>query len=274
MSFSAQKSFTVKTKQPLTSYSVGAKGLKSPGKLRRSDQIADFKEKPKAKLAQAEDPYAKVNPMLVGQGTYGCVYSPAIPCEDPREEYCPECASKLMQEVDAEEQLAEYASLQGIDDDQSYLIKNPKMCKPNPHVLSKVAKCRDWANPTLLNYKNGGPDLEKILKTKPAKPATEILRNFANIIKGVAELNRAGVYHLDIKFQNIVTGLNGNGPYRLIDFGLATKPRADKTTYQEFYQSIYYIWPLDMILISENPLRQMMQRFLKPGVQELSLIHI
>jgi serine/threonine protein kinase len=45
----------------------------------------------------------------------------------------------------------------------------------------------------------------------------------------------------------------------LIDFGLATKPSADKTTYQEFYQSIYYLWPLDMILISE-----------KPGVKEMS----
>ena len=208
---------------------------------------------PDVPVTQAELP----RPLKIGYGTYGCVYAPPITCIDPKIKYCPSCVSKLMNHDAAMEELESYDALNGIDDGQTTLIKNPSICKPDLSRLDKSQECllgsakREIETPTILTYINGGPTLwDQMTGANPKDPAF-IIKNFANVIKAASLLNEAGVYHLDIKEDNIVTGINGNGPYRLIDFGLMRKP-GKKPEYSYTFTTVYELWPVDIIFLAEH----------------------
>jgi hypothetical protein len=70
------------------------------------------------------------------------------------------------------------------------------------------------------------------------------------LIEGVAKMNKANNFHLDIKAKNIVTGVNPSDPYRLIDFGLAVTYPAPAETF--LFASYYHVWAMDSILLSKQ----------------------
>lgn len=217
--------------------------------------------------------FQSLKPIKVGEGTYGCVYSPAIPCEDAREPYCPSCVSKLMEEQAAEEELVNYRALQGIDDRESGIIKSPRKCKPHRAVVNKsMPPCYLRGalinNPTIITYPNGGPNLWNEINVAK-RDFRHVIKHFANIINATALLNKAGVYHLDIKEANIVTGINGNGPYRLIDFGLMEKiVPTNPPVFNDIYLKFYEVWPVDIVFLSEDAklhIQEHVTKFLRLG---------
>ena len=69
-----------------------------------------------------------------------------------------------------------------------------------------------------INFSYLGQDMEKIRKNLEIKDILNFLVSFKNVVEGIKLLNENGIYHCDIKLQNIV--LDGD-KFKIIDFGLA-----------------------------------------------------
>ncbi len=188
------------------------------------------------------------SPKVIGVGTYGCVYSPPLQCKnrDPVESTK---ISKYMTKESAKIQLAEAMSMKNVDPNSIVTVNDAYMCEPKTHPTD----CRGPKD-TLLIYPNGGHDLYKILGNIQYYGGFGLMfKNFGKLIEGVAMLNANRTFHIDIKEQNIVTGKDGRGPYRLIDFGLSisTEPRSSPDL---LFTSFYPYWPIDAIVLGYKSL--------------------
>ncbi len=174
---------------------------------------------------------------FLSRGTFGCGFSPPLLCEEPCE--VSECKddipriSKLMTEREANKEKSIYESLniESLENWNQYFIAKPYMCSPKkplpPHVLREcVLDPSKPLNPDLMKlliFENGGPSLYKLVKSTNIS-LYKILVGLKNILEGVELLNLNGIFHFDIKFDNIVTGLKTpHNHFRLIDFGLSNK---------------------------------------------------
>jgi hypothetical protein len=70
-----------------------------------------------------------------------------------------------------------------------------------------------------INFSYLGQDMEKIRKNLEIKDIPNFLVSFKNVFQGIKLLNENGIYHCDIKLQNIV--LDRDDKFKIIDFGLA-----------------------------------------------------
>jgi hypothetical protein len=166
-------------------------------------------------------------PEFLGNGTFGCGYSPALKCEE--ECTVPECMesppkiSKLMDQLDANREMERYRviNLSAIPNWKNYFIGSPYLCTTKRD--SDISKCELFEtveNTKLIIYEDGGPDLINLINSSKIPSLIDILLGLKNIFEGVFLLNSYGIYHLDIKVDNIVTGyLHPHNHYRLIDFG-------------------------------------------------------
>jgi serine/threonine protein kinase len=69
-----------------------------------------------------------------------------------------------------------------------------------------------------INFSYLGEDMEKIRKKLEPKDIPLFLQSLENVFQGIKLLNENGIYHCDIKLQNIVLDKN---KFKIIDFGLA-----------------------------------------------------
>ena len=200
--------------------------------------------------AAVKAPKSPQVPKLLGQGTYGCVYSPPIPCKENNIKYNNNTdVSKLMQahEADLEYSMFNKIELSKLDPTSSFSIRAQQSC--TPASLSNINNCNISINtPKILIYKNGGPDLDNTLANMHRSDSLSILTNFKNIIHGIDVLNTNHKYHMDLKAGNILTGKNGKGPFKFIDFGLS------QTKYEPayIYNSDYFAWPIDTVFMTGN----------------------
>ena len=219
---------------------------------------------------------------FINEGTYGCVYSTPFNCTIPcEEERCKSGIAKLMFPPSAKKEVDTYRTLdlESIDPEGRFYIKIPHSCEPIlPEVLPissignrKCSKTKEFAElkPRMLIFDHGGMDLYDFLKV----PATNfegtgmpykqhilyILEKLQNIFMGVFELNSRGIFHCDIKLENIVSGIKsinfrhhlGDGNrFKLIDFGLAEKYGHTLNPVNKF-KNTYHIWPIDIIYLSD-----------------------
>ena len=174
-------------------------------------------------------------PVVVGEGTYGCVVKPSLQCEDGHHpDTYDHMVSKIMDKDDAAEEYEEMNKIASIDGIDRYVLKRPHKCVPD---LSRrfdktVRKCRGKRVahnvPTpdryrLLILEDGGADVSNILKT--VLP-TMIFADICRFLTSVRELIEALVFfknnmiiHHDIKRENIVYNVE-TGSMKFIDFGL------------------------------------------------------
>lgn len=174
-------------------------------------------------------------PVVVGEGTYGCVVNPSLQCEDGHHpDTYDHTVTKIMDSGDAADEYEELSKIASIDGIERYVLKLPHKCVPD---LSRrfdktVRKCkgkrimRNFKTPDkykLLIMEDGGADLYNVLRTVLPK------MNFADICRfltAIRELIEALVFfrnnmiiHHDIKQENIVYNVN-TGSMKFIDFGL------------------------------------------------------
>lgn len=148
-------------------------------------------------------------PVVIGEGTYGCVHKPTLKCKDnPNVDYTNKI-SKLMKDKDANIELAEYDAIDRVDRDHEFHLKRPTKCIPNlsPSYLTKC-KLLDKSDLTqlrLLIMEDGGLDLAKFVTSKPSKDDVEnAIIQFHNILRGLLVLHANGMIHHDLKAQNVV----------------------------------------------------------------------
>ena len=224
-------------------------------------RIIDHADSIKQQHPQA--PQIPPEPEKVGEGTYGCVFYPAMPCK-PRQtcregdNRCTKGVGKLMTESAAKKQLAEFDNikLDQIDPEGTFHIRKPHICQADPSYRDFNSKRDECKHATrgynhLLIYDNGGIGLNNALKSKTYTDR-QIELGLLNVFYGIYKMNTNGSYHLDLKSDNVVIMPGGAGDIpliRLIDFGLSRKWKQDNLVMNNnLYCNAYPVWPLELSL--------------------------
>lgn len=203
---------------------------------------------------------------LVGQGSYGCGFIPAIPCIGdkgrPQDTF-----TKLMEAEDAKVEMSMVQHLKFIDPEQKYCLYPKTICEPKAYALTaednvmackKVAAMRPRTNAdlkfilstgdfALLQTPIGGEELGKI--KVPKERLNEFLASLQNLFKGLYKFHQFGLYHFDIKWDNIlVKEVNGKYIPRFIDFGLSRTASELVKDAEYPMNRPYEIWPYEFRL--------------------------
>jgi serine/threonine protein kinase len=186
----------------------------------------------------------------IGRGGFGAVYKPGFKCKGaPRYP-----AKKYVSKVSKQGALAEYQNYQllklmAIDRDMKYFIGDAEQCElqgAEQKIIKKIPI--EIATSHILNYVDGGISLREVLRL-PGLDYTAIFVKLENIFQGVALLHAHGIYHLDIKEDNIVFDQIS---MRLIDFGMS---RTDEHPPTRLIGTLAYL-PLEMHLIDKPDLNE------------------
>ena len=206
----------------------------------------------------------------VAVGLDGCVYKPAFTCTEGHKYPSQKYISKLMRQgewkMKEEIERYRYLRLAELDPHMEYFISDPEACSLTGEDIEKFKAAKrecidDVIQPyKAVNYVDGGNDMysifEKIIDINEnggyvsLNDFDKYFDAFDNIINGVALLNENGVYHLDIKPENIVfTETPGDYPnFKLIDFGLS---RSASNPPKSTFGTPPYI-PPEMYMFTEN----------------------
>ena len=187
--------------------------------------------------------------MPVGQGTYGCVYNPPLPCQtECTDQRCQTGVSKLLGAKAAFSEMAAFNALpEDFDNEEQFIINRPHVCKTDPRW---TATCEgpNTTDPYLLLYTDGGTDLHDLIHVRKMRDPNIYINGLRNIISGLARIHRIPSQHMDLKPDNIVTGTDGNH-FRLIDFGFLV-PSDRLNIPDPILKTPYKYWPLDTVLAS------------------------
>jgi serine/threonine protein kinase len=211
---------------------------------------------------------------LIAQGSYGCVFRPALKCSD--ESKRPDgVVSKLIKTSEAKKEIAENKIINKIDDTNIYHLPPPKLCKAESYHFSEsgisgcnVIRGRSQKHFSVLQYKDGGMELRDFLeKAKVNKffSSEKNIKNFIfsmyNLFVGLDDMYKNNFIHCDIKTQNIVYDPD-KIKFNFIDFGLAGK--LDKILTQKSYESRwmfgYFCYPYEVFLLNNNYYRSVKTR--------------
>ena len=142
--------------------------------------------------------------VLIGEGTYGKVYRPSLPCGSRKSlQNRKDIVGKVFSDKDYYNREVELATkVQEMNVNNEFSIPFYKTCKENLQIM----------------YKDGGSDLYDYMVEHPgASRFSDIMGKMRFLCKGIKVLLEHNLVHLDIKLENIV--YNGDRLY-LIDFGL------------------------------------------------------
>ena len=196
---------------------------------------------------------------LVGQGTYGCVFRPMIPCKGNnkrRKGY----VSKVMTKNEAESEYNETKEIDRIDPHGEFHLLGPEICDidkkhHNEPGMNNCIPIRgvNKANIGILQYRDGGTDLYNFLNTvKKDKDmkfeiTKKLLRGLRTFFIGLDIMWKNKYIHSDIKPQNMV--INPETMIcKYIDFGLFT--RMDNLDNIDFmFTELYFPHPSELLYI-------------------------
>lgn len=213
---------------------------------------------------------------LIGEGSYGCVYRPALHCKGELKRRPDNMVSKLMLREEAIKELIENDRIHNIDKEFKYHLPRPTTCIPAYPTLERDNLFRDcelladndidinekgwYENLRVLQMVDGGDAVSEYLNDKiKREPFTDskikqFLHNFYNIIYGLKEMSMHNYLHFDIKSDNIVVKKEGHKHrFNYIDFGLSIQ--LDEFNLDELdLQRGYFIRPIEVILFDPLPL--------------------
>jgi serine/threonine protein kinase len=198
---------------------------------------------------------AKRGGKYINSGTFGCVFSPPIPCEDSSPPGGKTLVGKVFEfENEAKEEEAYVKTIASIDKTGAFTIKALKTCKIDPkkaQPTDQLGKCEYISSRNLqIIYKNGGVDLHTI-ERDPSKYHVffdDMIPHFAPIFEGLVQLIKHGVMHCDIKPANMLYNPKTK-KISLIDFGMmSTTSSFLENMLTRFDQSYLYYPPETLYL--------------------------
>jgi serine/threonine protein kinase len=246
------------------------------------DQLPKLNETHKEKEKE-RDQYMNMGTKLISQGTFGCIFYPAIECDgsiSKNKKY----ASKLVKNNKTD--INEYVigkMIKNIKLYEYYYAPVVNICSIN---LAKIdrrerdmckiirAKTTGSDNTSLVDSTNSYsimkiPFIENISiidyfinpETDKKEILTYILYSYEYLQQNIKTLNEHGIIHFDLKLSNILIEKSKKIPI-IIDFGLSI-PISDIRieTYKKYfyaYSPSYYIWCIDIhiicYLVKVNPI--------------------
>jgi serine/threonine protein kinase len=214
-------------------------------------------------------------PEIIGEGGFGCVFKPSLPCSDKKISYKNKI-SKWMLSKNAVEELQEYAVIAKADPRADFYTGKPTKCtlKRTPELAKAVERCellktkmknktaKDIATETaLLIITDGGDDLEKWVK-KVARLDGSIARGqimdfwkeSRRLFLGIQIFLKNELVHHDLKPQNIVYKTDTKR-VNYIDFGLmrSTKTESVKCSIKNACRSkSHWNYPTDILFMNRS----------------------
>jgi serine/threonine protein kinase len=174
---------------------------------------------------------------VIGEGTYGCVLKPSLPCKNQRVAPKHKLSKVMLKKhaIDEYNEMKKIASIPGIDE---YIIPMPELCEPviNKTFLRNTAKCEnkklrshDPRDFRMLIVEDGGIALDhfnrNILPTLSDIDKSIFFTKIFHLLKSLEFFNKNGIIHHDIKQDNVVYNME-TGNIRFIDFGLMKTRKA------------------------------------------------
>jgi hypothetical protein len=218
---------------------------------------------------------------VVASGGFGCIFIPALKCENEPRDY--NKISKLMTEKHANDEYKTIQQfkhvLQSIPNYSDYfLLDGFSICKPAKltrddlkkynkkckALTKKDIKARN-VNSSLtklltLNMPNGGVDVDKFIDRHfDSANLIRLNNSLINLlVNGIVPMNKLHVYHGDIKESNMLvqttsTGLSTGLTTRLIDWGLSFVRQNTKGIPKKIYRRPFqYNVPFSSVLFNKE----------------------
>jgi len=226
---------------------------------------------------------APVNSKFIGQGTYGCVYKPNVPCSGDKLPPSNDYISKIQRntsEVENEERLGKIISSK-IRDYRVRFAPILESCRINITEIDKreidkcniitkdIKKSKDYGLPIITEYrsykmKNAGKHSlgEYFIHTVNHSPKYLIKRLLTTHIYLLKSINRLiglkeyPIVHYDLKENNIIYNQSRKCPI-IIDFGLSFEMKESQPFSKEVAMDKYYVyydkyppWCIEIVLLS------------------------
>lgn len=214
-------------------------------------------------------------PEVIGEGGYGCVFKPSLPCRDKKISYKNKI-SKWMLSKNAIAELEEYAVIAKADRRSDFYTGKPIKCtlKQTPQVIQAMSRCKllqeKMKNKTakqiaeetsLLIITDGGDDLEKwvkkMVKMDGASNRSRIMdfwKESRRLFLGIQTFLKNDLVHHDLKPQNVVYKMDIRR-VNYIDFGLmrSTKTEAVKCSVKnECRSKSHWNYPTDVMILNKK----------------------
>jgi len=215
---------------------------------------------------------------VVGEGSFGCVIKPSLPCSDKNISYKNKI-SKVMLSKEAVKELKEYAIISKIDKQNDFYLGNPTLChvKNTKGSIKAIDKCnqlkkkylqkktvKDNINKfDLLVMNDGGINLKMLssmIENMPytaenTKKVKQIWIEMHRLFHGLSIFQKHDILHHDIKPQNIVFNMDENR-VNFIDFGHMRNIKAEKQKCLEsdnwIYDYPFWNYPLEIQFLNKK----------------------
>ena len=203
---------------------------------------------------------------LLDEGGYGCVYYPGISCNGKKE--MPKFITKIQKVSDTFKN--EYFISEKIRKIKGYtkhfapIIKvcPVKLTKTNVHEIMKCGKLTTETKSQIESPKYVSSKIRYVGKRNIGDyinsymnrtySVAEVLDTHLYLLKGIRQLNRMGIIHYDLKYDNIMYDDTLKIPI-IIDYGLSIYvPELSPVNYKnEFFAFVSYsYWCIDIVICS------------------------
>ena len=195
---------------------------------------------------------------LIGQGSYGCVFRPMIPCKGATKRI-PGKVSKFLNKTEANDEIKENSILDKIDNKFLFHFQTPKKCDFNMKYKNEpgIRNCRpfmkedfDFTRMKLLQLSDGGMGLNVFLENtelKNKKQAYKLLLSMEPLFIGLKVMYENKFSHFDIKTLNTVIDPK-TYQMKYIDFGLSDYNKNHIKTVDR-NSSLYFARPVEIPLL-------------------------
>jgi hypothetical protein len=159
-----------------------------------------------------------------GEGSYGCVYRPQLPCKKSKLKRTTKTVGKVLKKKDANVELLIGALVKSIPSWEDYYIvqeeddcdaSNFKAFRKDYMEDCKIFQSSDFrsGNMTQVVSKYGGRDFYDSIPVS----SFDYLKSLKHVLQAIDKLGQRGICHYDLKENNIL--MDNEGVLRIIDFG-------------------------------------------------------
>ena len=215
-------------------------------------------------------PNSKPNPMIISQGSYGCIFRPGYMC-DGKGLTTNKYITKIQKNTEVStRETAMGEKIQKIPNYQEYYAPVLKSCNVSLSTISEkeIEKCKIITNKSAvttsalkyesnkLRYVGKNSILKHLLNVYNKRPSgivRTMVESHRALLVGFKKLSDAGIIHYDVKDNNIICDDNTGVPI-IIDFGLSIDvTNISKNDYRDafyIYGPEYGPWCLEIAIIS------------------------